>query len=104
MTVLTAQSGPFNIEQGNSANFVIEFFDVNGQLAVPSSPGMTVTYTNTSNATQVDTVSLALNGSFYTGTWSSTSASLGLATWLTTAPSSVQVAIGYLRIIQRKSN
>jgi len=98
------QSGPFNIEQGNSANFVVEFFDINGLLSIPATPGMTVTYTNTSNATQVDSVSLSLNGAFFTGTWSSTSAALGLATWLTTAPSSVQVATGQLRIIQRKGN
>jgi hypothetical protein len=99
--MVSFQSGPFNIEQGNSANFVIEFFDINGILSIPSAPAMTVTYVNTSAATQVDTVALSQNGSFYTGTWSSTSASLGLATWLTTAPSSVQVATGQLRIIQR---
>jgi len=98
------QSGPFNIEQGNTANFVVEFFDVNGLLSVPSTPGMTVTYTNTSYATQTDVVSLSLNGAFFTGTWSSTSAALGIATWSTTAPSSVQVATGQIRVIQRKGN
>jgi len=101
---LQFQSGPFNIEQGNTANFVVEFFDINGLLSIPSAPGMTVTYTNTSNATQVDTVSLSLNGAFFTGTWSSTSAALGIATWLATAPSSVQVSTGQIRVIQRKGN
>ena len=101
---LSFQSGPFNMEQGNSAAFVIEFFDINGALSIPSAPGMTVTYTNTSNATQTDTVTLTQVGSFYNGTWSSTSASLGLATWLTTSPSSVQVSTGQLRVIERKGN
>lgn len=102
--VLAFQSGPFNMEQGNSAAFVIEFFDINGVLSIPSAPGMTVTYTNTSNATQVDTVTLTQNGSFFNGTWSSTSAALGLATWLTTSPSSVQVSTGQIRVLQRKGN
>ncbi len=98
------QSGPFNIEQGNSAAFVVEFYDINGLLAVPLSPGMTVSYTNTSNLPQVDTVTLLSVGSFFNGTWSSASAILGLATWVTTSPSSVQMATGQLRIIQRKGN
>ena len=102
--VLAFQSGPFNMEQGNSAAFVIDFFDINGVLSIPSAPGMTVTYTNTSNATQVDTVTLTQNGSFFNGTWSSTSAALGLATWLTTSPSSVQVSTGQIRVLQRKGN
>lgn len=95
-------SGPFNIQQGNSANFTVEFFDTLGSLSVPPSASMTVTYTNTSNASQIDSVSLAPNGSFFTGTWSSTSAALGLATWVAvTSLSTVQIATGQLRIIQR---
>lgn len=95
-------SGPFNIHQGNSANFTVEFFDTLGSLSVPPSASMTVTYTNTSNATQVDGVTLSPNGSFFTGTWSSTSAALGLATWVaTTSLSTVQIATGQLRIINR---
>ncbi len=99
---MTFQSGPFNIEQGNSVNFAVEFLDINGNLSIPASPGMTVTYINNSASTQIDSVSLSLSGSFYTGTWSSTSAALGLAKWLTTAPSSIQVSNGQIRVIQRK--
>ena len=100
----TFQSGPFNIEKGNSANFTIEFFDSLGALSIPAGAGLTVTYTNTSFTTQVDSVQLTQSGSFFTGTWSSVPASLGLATWVTTAlPSSVQTATGQLRIIQRKA-
>ena len=102
--MVSFQSGPFNIEQGNSANFVIEFFDINGVLSIPVLPGLTITYINNTASTQIDTVTLSQNGSFYTGTWSSTSAALGLATWLTTAPSSVQISTGQLRILQRKAN
>jgi len=95
-------SGPFNIQQNNSARFTVEFFDTLGSLSVPPSASMTVTYTNTSNASQVDSVTLSPNGSFFTGTWSSTSAALGLATWVAiTSLSTVQIATGQLRIIER---
>lgn len=104
MAVLTAQSGPFNIEQGNTAAFVVEFFDVNGVLSIPTSPGMTITYTNTLFNSQTDTIALSLNGGFFTGSWVSNQASLGLATWIATAPSSNQVATGQIRVIQRKGN
>lgn len=98
----TFQSGPFNIEQGNSATFTVEFFDISGFTSVPSSASMTVAYTNTINSSQTDTVSLSQVNTFFKGTWSSTSASLGLATWTAIANSSVgQVAQGQLRIIQR---
>jgi hypothetical protein len=95
-------SGPFNIQQGNTAAFTVEFFDTLGSLSVPPSASMTVTYTNTSNISQADNVILSPNGSFFTGTWSSTSAALGLATWVAlTSLSTVQIATGQLRIIQR---
>ncbi len=101
------RSGPDNIEQNNSAAFVVEFFDANGFLAVPPSASMTVTYVNTSYATQTDTLVLvnkgALSGSVFTGTWSSTSASLCLATWVVLAGgSSIQQATGQIRVIERR--
>jgi hypothetical protein len=99
------QSGPFNIEQGNSANFTVEFLDSNGFLSVPPSASMTVTYVNTSFAQQVDTVSLVVNNSFFTGTWSSVLSSLCLATWsATTSLSTALIATGQLRIIQRRGS
>jgi len=99
------QSGPFNLQQGNSAQFVVEFFDSTGLLSIPPSATMVVVYTNISNLTQTDTVTMTSVGSFFTGTWSSTSAALGLATWTATAlPSSVQAAQGQFRIIQRKGD
>lgn len=91
--------GPTNISQGNSAQFVIEFLSSNS-LVVPSSGNLTVTYTNTANASQTDTVSLTLNNDFYTGSWSSTSAALGIATWVLTAAGSTSTQqTGYIRVI-----
>jgi len=96
-------SGPFNLQQGNSAQFVVEFFDSTGLLSIPPSATMQVIYTNISNVTQTDTVILTSVGSFFTGVWSSSSAGLGLATWTaTTSLSTVQISQGQLRIINRK--
>lgn len=101
---MTFNSGPFNIQQGNSANFVIEFLDSSGSLTVPSTASLSVTYTNTLNASQTDSVTLTETNSFFTGTWSSTSAALGLAVWTATRTGSTETqSTGQLRIIQRQS-
>lgn len=97
---MTFQSGPVNISQGNSAQFVVEYFDADGDLTVPTTAEMTVTYVNTSNGTSVDSVTMTLSNSFFTGTWSSATAALGLATWVATADGgSTTQATGQLRII-----
>lgn len=91
--------GPVNVSQGNSAKFVIEFLS-SGILSVPSSGNLTVAYTNTANSSQTDTVTLTVNNSFFTGTWSSTSATLGIATWtLTAAGSTSTQQTGLIRVI-----
>jgi hypothetical protein len=92
--------GPINIVQGNSAQFMVEFVDVNGNLTVPSSGTVYVSYTTTANTAETDTVALALNNSFFTGIWSSALATLGLATWqVFAAGSTVVQQTGQLRII-----
>lgn len=101
---MTYQSGPVNIAQGNSAEFVVEYFDSDGDLTVPTTAQLTVTYTNTSNTSTVDSVTMTLVNSFYTGTWSSATASLGLATWQAFADGGATVqATGQLRIIDRQA-
>jgi hypothetical protein len=102
---LAFQSGPFNIEQGNSAAFTVEFLDSNGFTTVPSSASLAVAYTNTSNSSQTDNIALKPIMKFFIGTWSSTSAALGLATYTAIANSSVgSVAQGQIRVIQRKGS
>lgn len=96
-------SGPFNIEKGNSATFNLEFLDSSGNLTVPSGATLSISYTNTSNAAQTDSVDLTLSDSFWTGTWSSTSAALGIATWEAASTGSTAVGTGQIRIIQRQS-
>jgi hypothetical protein len=103
MTVFN--SGPINIEQGNTADFTVEFLDSSGSLTVPSSGTLTMVYVNTSNVVQTDAVPLTVSNSFFTGSWSSTSAALGLATWnATMAGSTVSQAAGQIRVLQRQSS
>ena len=92
--------GPINITQGNVAQFVAEFFDSNGNITNPSSATLTISYTNTSNASQSDIVSLIATGSFYTGTWSSRSPKYGIADWsIITSVSTTVAQSGQIRVI-----
>lgn len=100
----TYNSGPINIQSGNSANFTVEFLSSTGSLTVPSTCNFTVVYTNASNAAQTDTVTMTESNSFFIGTWSSTSAALGLAIWsVTMAGSTTTQATGQIRVLQRQS-
>lgn len=92
--------GPVNIVQGNQARFAIEFLDSNGLLTAPSSASLNVIYTTITNSSQTDSVTLTLSDSVWTGTWSSTSAARGLATWQVTATGSTSVVqTGFIRVI-----
>jgi len=92
--------GPVNIQYGNSAFFTAEFYDSNGNLTVPSGATLSLSYTNINNISQTDTVTLGVNNSFYTGTWSSTNAALGLVLWsIIAAGASSASQLGVIRVI-----
>ena len=91
--------GPVNITQGDSASFTVEFYDTGGNISNPSGPTLNITYTNTSNSIQTDNISLSSVNSFYTGTWSSTSATYGLATWIAATSSNAVAQTGQIRVI-----
>lgn len=94
------QWGPVNIQQGNSAFFTAEFYDASGNTTIPSGATLAITYINTSNASTTDSVTLSQTGSFFTGTWSSALASLGLASWTITATgNSTASQQGQIRVI-----
>src|SRR5262245_12053138 len=98
------ESGPINIQQGNSANFTVEFLSSLVELTVPSSAYITIAYTDITSIAVSETVDLTEDNSFFTGTWSSTSAALGLATWtVMAANSTISQSVGQIRVIQRQS-
>ena len=92
---------PVNITQGNTARFVVEYFSSLGALTVPSSGQITISYTDRSTLTATSTtIGLTATNSFFLGTWSSTGAQLGLATWeVTSANSTTAAATGQIRVI-----
>ena len=92
---------PTNIGQDNTARFVVEFFDSDGDLTVPSSGTLTITYIDRSALTSTSTsIALTQTNSFFLGTWSSTGAALGIATWSVSAPGITSpAATGQIRVI-----
>ena len=92
--------GPVPITQGNSAFITAEFFDSSGNTTTPTGATFSITYTNLSNASVTEAVTLTQTGSFFTGTWSSTSATYGLADWTITATgNSTAFNEGQIRVI-----
>jgi hypothetical protein len=93
-----------NIVQGNTAQFVAEFLDSNGNVTIPSGGTLNITYpTNNQGTTTASTaIAMTQQNSFFTATWSSSVSSLGLGTWNITATGTVSTsaqAQGTLRII-----
>ncbi len=75
----------YNITRGNSADFVVEALSSAGGLIIPSSLTLTVTY-KVSGVPTVDTVTMTVSNSFWTGSWDSSPADLGIATVTITYP------------------
>lgn len=95
---------PFSAPLGRSIVFTAVFYDSAEAVTVPSSATMTVTYPPSSNS--LTTVSVALPmaaaGNFFTATWASSVAALGLTSFSAAAPGQVIGApgsTGTLRLI-----
>lgn len=93
------QWGPVNVTYGNSAEIIVEFYDINGDITVPTGANFVISYINTSNASQTDTVALSLVNQYYIGSWSTSLASHGLATWVVSATGgSTATQTGQIRV------
>jgi len=91
---------PTNVVVGNTAQFVAEFLDANGNLTVPPGGTLNIAYP-TGLTTASTSISMTLQNSFFTATWQSSVSDLGNATWnITATGSSIAQAQGDLRIIQ----
>ena len=88
-----------NVTKGNTAQFVAEFLDVNGNVTVPASATLNITYPV--GITTVSTsISMTQQNSFFTATWASSVSDLGPAPWnITSIASTFAQAQGDLRII-----
>lgn len=92
---------PYNITQGSSVEFTVEFLDSDGNITTPSSATLTMVYTDTSNSTASASIDMTPSGSFFTATWGSGVARLGNAQYLITAPGQVNPTQGILRLTLR---
>lgn len=89
---------PTNLLQGNTAQFVVEFLDSDGDTTVPDSGTLVITYTSLTGSSTSETVALTLNGEFWTGSWDTSVAAIGPAAWTVSAPT-VAATSGDLRIV-----
>ena len=92
---------PINVTTGSTVQFTVEFFDSTNVLTVPTSATLTVTYPLSSNSivTTTATISMSPSGSFFTATWGSAVAALGITTYSISAPGQASATTGTLRLI-----
>ncbi len=91
--------GPYNVTQGSTVVFTVEFLSTAGALTVPSSATLTMTYTTVAGATASAAIAMTQSGSFFTATWASAVAKLGLAGFSVTAPGQGTATTGQLRLL-----
>lgn len=94
---------PFNVTQGSTVEFTVEFLDANGVTTVPSSATLTMTYTTVAGATASSAIGMSQSGSFFVATWQSGQARLGNATFSISAPGQATATAGVLRLLNRSS-
>jgi hypothetical protein len=95
---------PINVVSGSTVGFTVAFFSTaSGQAVtvVPSSATLTITYPLSSNAivTTSTIIGMTLSGSYYTATWGSAVAALGITSYSVTAPGQASATTGSLRVI-----
>lgn len=96
---------PINAPLGQAVTFNAVFFDTSGVvISTLSSATMTVTYPPSSNSLTTVSCSIGMTaaGTFFTATWSSSVAALGLSSYAASAPGLVagsSGSTGTLRLI-----
>jgi hypothetical protein len=90
---------PVNITQGSTVSFTVEFLDSSGNLTVPSSATLTMTYTSITGTTASSVIAMTRSNSFFTATWGSGQAAYGMANYSITAPGQATPTTGSLRLI-----
>ena len=91
--------GPYNVTQGSTVEFTVEFFDASGVLTTPTSATLVMTYTTVVGSTTTQSVNMTQSGSFFTAIWGSGVAKLGLATFSIGAPGQATATTGSLRLL-----
>jgi hypothetical protein len=88
-----------NVKQGNTAQFIAEFLDVNGNVTVPAGGVLNIAYPTGLTITSTS-ITMTQQNTFFTATWLSSVSDLGAAFWnITASGSTVSQAQGDLRIL-----
>lgn len=90
---------PFNVTQGSTVEFTVEFLDASGNLTVPSSATLTMTYTTIAGTSASSATAMTPSGSFFTALWASGVAAFGFATYSISAPGQPTPTTGTLRLL-----
>ena len=92
---------PINAVLGSTIGFSVVFFDTTGAVTVPSSATLTVTYPPSSNSltTASCAIGMSPSGSFFTATWGSGVAALGISTISVNAPGQASPTTQTLRLV-----
>lgn len=90
---------PFNITKGNSAKFVVEYIDTNGDTTVPAGGTVYLEYpVGLSMVSEV--MPMTLVNSFFTTTWASSVSDEGICPWyVVAAGSTIALSTGSIRVI-----
>lgn len=90
----------YNLTSPNSAEFIVQFTDVDGNAVSPSSAALTIVYISAGSAVSA-TQDMTENNTFWTATWNSGVADVpSNATWsVVSSVSSLPAQVGTLRII-----
>jgi len=87
---------PINAPQGQAIVFTAAFFDANNAVTVPTSAMLTIVYPLVANSLTTTSCAIAMSaqGSFFTATWASSVAAIGLSSYSATAPGQISNAPG----------
>jgi hypothetical protein len=88
----------YNITQGSTVEFTVEFLDSSGNLTVPSGATLTMTYTSISGTTASSTITMTQSNQFFIATWGSGQAKVGFANYSIIGTGGTP-ALGQLRLL-----
>ncbi len=93
---------PINVPSGRTVVFTAVFFDTAEAVTVPTSATLTVTYPPDASPLTLVSCAIAMTaaGSFFTASWSSSVAALGLSSFAAAAPGQVTAAPGATGILR----
>jgi len=92
---------PINATLGSTLQFTAVFFDANSVITVPSSATLTITYPLSSDSLTTVSCSIGMSvvGEFFTATWGSGVAALGLSSYSISGAGQSSPTTGTVKLI-----